>query len=182
MIQKHSMTAEDLLAMPSDGNSYELVRGELRMMTPAGFEHGRIAMRIGSRINQHVERNKLGVVLAAETGFTLERDPDTVRAPDVSFVHRDRIPSPSERQKFAELAPDLAVEVISPSNRTIEIDEKISDYLNAGVRLVWVVYPETQSVAEHRPNTPAKEFDLEDTLQGYDVLPDFTCAMADLFG
>ncbi len=182
MIQKHSITAEDLLAMPSDGNSYELVRGELRMMTPAGFEHGRIAMRIGSRIDQHVEQNELGVVLAAETGFTLERSPDTVRAPDVAFVHRDRVPSPAERQKFAELAPDLAVEVISPSNKPSEIEEKISDYLNAGVRLIWVVYPETQSVVEHRPNTPSNTLGPEDVLQAYDVLPGFTCSVAELFG
>ena len=182
MIQKHSMTAEDLLAMPSDGNSYELVRGELRMMTPAGFEHGRIAMRLGWRIGRHVEENDLGEVLAAETGFTLERSPDTVRAPDVAFVHRDRVPSPAERQKFAELAPDLAVEVISPSNKPSEIEEKISDYLNAGVRLVWVVYPETQSVVEHRPSTPSNTFGPDDMLQGYDVLPGFTCSMAELFG
>ena len=182
MIQKHFMTAEDLLAMPSDGNSYELVRGELRMMTPAGFEHGRIAMRLGWRIGRHVEENDLGEVLAAETGFTLERDPDTVRAPDVAFVHRDRVPSPAERQKFAELAPDLAVEVISPSNKPSEIEEKISDYLKAGVRLIWVVYPETQSVVEHRPNTPAKTFDREDVLQADDVLPGFTCSVAELFG
>ena len=182
MIQKHSMTAEDLLAMPSDGNSYELVRGELRMMTPAGFEHGRIAMRLGWRIGRHVEENDLGEVLAAETGFTLERSPDTVRAPDVAFVRRDRVPSPPERQKFAELAPDLAVEVISPSNKPSEIEEKISDYLNSGVRLIWVVYPETQSVVEHRPNTASNTLGPEDVVQADDVLPGFTCSVAELFG
>ncbi len=180
MIKKQSMTAEDLLDMPSDGKSYELVRGELRMMTPAGFEHGRLAMKIGSRIEQYVEQHGLGVVLAAETGFTLERNPDTVRAPDVAFVRKDRVPPSDERHKFAELAPDLAVEVISPNDKPAEIERKVSDYQAAGVRLVWVVYPAKKCVVEYRPDTPSKILGLGDALEGHDVLPGFTCRLSDL--
>lgn len=109
MIQKRSTTAEELLVLPDDGNSYELVKGELRMMTPAGFEHGRVASRVNFLIAQHVLASDLGAVLAAETGFILARSPDTVRAPDVAFVRRDRIPPADEQHKFAELGPDLVV-------------------------------------------------------------------------
>ncbi len=151
------------------------------MMTPAGFEHGRIAMRLGWRIGRYVEEHDLGEVLAAETGFTLERDPDTVRAPDVAFVRKERVPPSSERRRFAELGPDLVVEVVSPGDRAAAIEEKVQDYLHAGVRLIWVVYPDTKSVTEYRPATQAKSFGLEDELQGYDVLPGFICPVAQLF-
>ena len=104
-----------------------------------------------------------------------------MRAPDVAFVRQDRVPPRDERHKFAELAPDLAVEVISPNDKVAQIGEKITDYIAASVRLIWVVYPATKSVVEHRPNTLSKTFGLEDELEGYDVLPGFTCQVAQLF-
>ena len=181
MIQKRHLTAEELLDLPDDGNHYELVKGELRMMTPAGFEHGRVAGRINVLVGQYVLQNDLGVVLAAETGFTLTRSPDTVRAPDVAFVSKNRIPPADQKHKFAELGPDLVVEVVSPNDRASEIEEKVRDYLDAGVRLIWVVYPATQTITEHRPSTAVRCLAATDELQGYDILPGFCCRVAEVF-
>ncbi len=181
MIRRKPITAEELLHWPDDGHSYELVKGELRMMTPAGFEHGRVAARINLLVGQHVLQNDLGVVLAAETGFTLARNPDTVRAPDVAFVRQDQIPPEDQHHKFAELAPDLVVEVASPSDTRASVEEKVQNYLNAGVRLIWVVYPQTKSVMEYRPETEIRNLIPEDTLQGYDVLPGFRCKVTEFF-
>ena len=181
MIQKRSTTAEELLVLPSDGNSYELVKGELRMMTPAGFEHGRVASRINFLIAQHVLENDLGAVLAAETGFTLARCPDTVRAPDVAFVRQDRIPPKDQQHKFAELGPDLVVEVVSPNDRPAEIEEKVREYLEAGVRLIWIAYPGTRTVQEYRPSTARRDCTSSDELDAYDVLPGFKCEVGAFF-
>ncbi len=181
MIPKRAITAEELLVLPDDGNSYELVKGELSMMTPAGFEHGRVASQINYLIIQHVRKNDLGVVLAAETGFTLARCPDTVRAPDVAFVRRDRIPPADEQHKFAELGPDLVVEVVSPNDRPAEIAEKVREYLEAGVRLIWIAHPGTRTVQEYRPSAERRDCTSSDELDGYDVLPGFKCDVAEFF-
>ena len=181
MIQKRLLTADELLDLPDDGHHYELVKGELRMMTPAGFEHGRVAARISYLLSRHASENDLGVVLAAETGFTLARSPDTVRAPDVAFVSKNRIPPADQKHKFAELSPDLVVEVVSPSDRASEIEEKVRDYLDAGVRLIWVVYPATQTITEHRPSMAARDLGVAEEVQGYDILPGFCCRVADFF-
>ncbi len=151
------------------------------MMTPAGFEHGRVACKICLLVAQYVSENDLGAVLAAETGFTLARDPDTVRAPDVAFVSKERIPPPDQQQKFAELGPDLVVEVVSPNERTADIDEKITDYLDSGVRLIWVVYPGTKSVTEHRPDAAPVNLAPSAELAGRDVLPGFRCKVSEFF-
>ena len=103
-----------------------------------------------------------------------------MRAPDVAFVRKDHVPPSDERHKFAELAPDLAVEVISPNDKPAEIEEKVSDYQAAGVRLIWVVYPAKKCVVEYRPDTPSKTLGLGDALEGHDVLPGFTCRLPDL--
>lgn len=181
MIKKNLMTAEELLTLPDDGHSYELVKGELRMMTPAGFEHARIAGRIAVLIGQYANLHELGVILTAEPGFTLTRDPDTVRAPDVAFVRTERIPLESEQKKFAELAPDLVVEVISPSDRMTELNAKIEEYLNAGVKLIWVIDPGTKSVTEHRPGAAPLNFAPSAELAGRDVLPGFRCKVSEFF-
>lgn len=141
------MTAEQLLTYDARGQRTELVRGWLIVREPAGYVHGSVAARVLVRIavfletDQHACRaaHPLGDVLAAETGFTLQRGPDTVRAPDVAFVAWARIPV--ERAGFAELAPDLAVEVLSPGDRAGDILAKVADWLNAGTSLVWVIDP-----------------------------------------
>ena len=144
------MTAEELLRLPENGKRYELVGGELREMVPAGARHGDVAMTLGILLGQHVRAERLGRVLAAETGFRISRDPDTVRAPDVSFVSRERVPPGGPPDGYWELAPDLAVEVVSPNDTAAEVQSKAQMWLESGVRLVWVVYPDTRSVVVHK--------------------------------
>ena len=160
---------------------YELVKGELYEMPPAGASHGDIAMEIGSRLRVYVKANQLGRVFAAETGFVLRLDPDTVRAPDASFVAEDRLPPGDLPTGFLEFAPDLAVEVVSPGDRPGEVREKVEDWLRAGTRLVWVVHPSTRSVTVYRSMEDVQELSEEDTLEGATVLPGFSCSVRELF-
>lgn len=178
--RKTMLTAEELLHLPTAGR-LELVRGELYEMPPAGARHGGVAMRVGILLGGHVYRNHLGEVLAAETGFVLQRDPDTVRAPDVSFVARDRLPAGELPAGFLDLAPDLAVEVVSPGDTTREVQEKVEDWLYAGTHLVWVVYPATQTVTVHRSLEDVSELSGSDVLDGGQVVPGFSCHVQELF-
>jgi len=173
----HSVTAEELLAMPR-GEPCELIAGEIVMMTPPGYEHGDIALTIATLLRAHAGRNKLGKVLG-EVGFVLSRDPDTVRAPDVAFVRRDR--QPKERRKYFPGAPDLAVEVVSPSDRLADVDDKTQQWLDAGTPLVWVVWPVTRSVTVHRAGQAPRILHEQDAITGEDVLPGFECRVAEFF-
>lgn len=173
-------TAEELLKLPNDKRR-ELVRGELREMTPAGARHGGVAARLTSRLDRHVEANRLGIVLAAETGFRTSRDPDTVRAPDVSFVARERIPPEGPPEGYWDLAPDLAAEVVTPNDTAAEVQSKVQMWLEAGVRLVWVVYPDTRSIVVHKSPKEAVTLTPPDTLTGGDVAPGFECLVAEVF-
>ena len=175
------MTAEELAALPDDGYRYELVAGEVRRMPPAGFEHGGVAMELGSRLATFVRDHGLGQVVAAETGFLLGRDPDTVRAPDAAFVRADRIPPPAQRRGFPPLAPDLVVEIVSPSDRPGQVAEKVAEWLRAGCRLVWVVYPTERLVEVHREDGTAAFLRGDDALDGGDVVPGFTLPLPTLF-
>ena len=141
-VQTRAFTAEELLRMPGDDFVYELVDGELRKMSPAGFEHGRVAMRIGASLSTFVIQRHLGEVTAAETGFVLRRNPDTVRAPGVAFVRQDRLVPSSG---YFPGPPDLAIEVVSPSDTYSEVDAKVLDWLRSGVRMVVVVDPSKKS-------------------------------------
>lgn len=175
------MTAEELLDLPEDHLRHELVLGALRTMAPAGFEHGAVTMTIGARLHAFVAAHGLGAVLGAETGFTLARGPDTVRAPDVAFVRADRVPPSGARRGFAELAPDLVVEVVSPSDRTGEVTEKALMWVDAGVRLVWVVDPRPRAVTVYRPEGVVTLLRGSSELDGEDVLPGFRLPLGDLF-
>ena len=147
------MTAEQLLKLPDNGMRRELVLGELREMAPAGDEHGEIAMTIGSHLAQHVKSESLGRTYAAETGFLITRDPDTVRAPDAAFVRQDVIDATGRLRGFRIGAPDLAVEVISPGDTYTEVHEKVMEWLDAGSRMVVVVDPQ----AQYRHRVPFQE-------------------------
>jgi Uma2 family endonuclease len=140
-------TAQQLLAAPDLGRC-ELVQGELVMMSPAGFEHGRIVIRITVPLATHVQSHGLGVVVGAETGFQLQHDPDTVRAPDVASIRSDRAPQAPLRSYF-DGPPDLAVEVLSPDDRPRRVATKVREWLQAGCSEVWVVNPATQTVTLH---------------------------------
>jgi Uma2 family endonuclease len=174
-------TADELFMMPDDGFRYELVRGEARRMPPAGSEHGAVIMNIGTPLDQFVKAHSLGVVFGAETGFRIASNPDTVRAPDLAFVRRERIPEAGIPKEFWPGAPDLAVEVISPSDTYTEVEEKVNDWLDAGTRLVLVLNPRTRTVTVHTSRTNVTRLTEADLLTGGEVLPGFTCRVSELF-
>jgi Uma2 family endonuclease len=181
-IEKVLLTAEDLWQLPDDDQKYELVAGELIRMPPSGFLHGTVAMDFGGIIREHVKKYDLGVVCAAETGFKLRQNPDTVRAPDVAFVSKERLLAQGKPEKFWEGAPDLAVEVVSPNDRFDDVLEKVQEYLAAGARLVWVALPRTKSVMVYRSNGEVRMLREDEELSGEDVLPKFLCQIKQLFG
>lgn len=174
-------TADELLLMKDDGFRYELVRGELRKMSPAGHRHGRIALNLTTPLDQFVRANQLGAVYAAGTGFKLAADPDVVRAPDVAFVRRDRVEAVGETGGFWPGAPDLAAEVLSPGEASGEAEEMIADWLDAGTRLVVVVDPENQTVTLYRSPEDVRVLTNDDVLEGGEVVPDWTLPVRDIF-
>ncbi len=174
------MTAEDLLSMPDDGYRYELIRGELIKMAPASHAHGRQASRISMRLGTFVEHNNLGETYAAETGFVLARNPDHVLAPDAAFVRGERADDARDVSGYFPGAPDLAVEVISPSDRYIEVEEKVADWLQSGSLMVIVVNPRNRTVRVHTPGGVI-ELTEADTLDGGDVVPGWSMPVADIF-
>jgi Uma2 family endonuclease len=150
-------------------------------MPPAGSEHGAVAINIALVVAQFVKAHRLGVVFGAETGFKIASDPDTVRAPDLAFIRRERIPAEGIPRGFWPGAPDLAVEVISPGDTYTEVEENTSDWLNAGTRLVLVLNPRTRTVTVHTSPTDVIRLTDSDTLHGGDLLPGFSCRVAELF-
>jgi Uma2 family endonuclease len=175
-------TEDDLLALDNDDHhQYELVRGELRQMSPASFRHGGYEIRIIAALVMYLAQHPgLGEVRPGDTGFTLQADPLTVRVPDVSFVADERILADNPLA-FLPLAPDLVVEIILPSETAKSIAEKVSDYLQAGTRLLWLVYLERQEVQEYRPDQPFHIYRIDEELDGRDVLPGFRYALRELF-
>jgi Uma2 family endonuclease len=180
MLDSPVTTVEQLLELHEPGFSHELVRGELRRMSNAGWWHGLIALRLGARIQNHVEQRGLGGAFAAGTGFLLARGPDTVRCPDVAFVRTERLPERAASGLFVG-APDLAVEVTSPSDTFTAVHEKALDWLAHGAREVWVVEAETRALRVYRPGGAMQFLATTDTLRGGDVLPGFEVPVADLF-
>ncbi|MFN7947827.1 MAG: Uma2 family endonuclease [Blastocatellia bacterium] len=175
------ITADELLQMPDDGFRYELVKGELHRMPPAGFEHGNIALNIGSKLKEHINQTSQGKVVAAETGFQIASDPDTVRAPDAAFVSQQRLDEIGRIKGYFPGAPDLAVEVVSPNDIYSEVEEKVLEWLDAGTRMVIVVNPRKRTVTVYRSQTDITILKENDTLSGGDVLPGFSCKVAELF-
>jgi len=176
------VTADQLLQMPDDGYCYELVAGELRKTTPAGWRHGTVAGHLHTLLGAHVSERSLGKVLGAEPGFLLARDPDTVRVPDIAFLHKDRFEGEPPEEAFWPGAPDLAVEVVSPGDTTGEVDEKVRSWLDAGAKMVWVVNPQWRSVTVYRSATDIKTLTENDELDGEDVVPGFRCRVSEIFG
>ena len=175
------LTAEDLFRMPDDGYRYELVRGDLKKMAPASHQHGRIAMNIASPLDQHVRANNLGTVYAAETGFKISSNPDTVRAPDVAFVSRQRVQQAGDAEGYWPGAPDLVVEVISPNDIYTEVEEKVVDWLEAGVKMVIVVNPRKRLVTVYKSLTDIVILTENDRLDGDEVVPGWSMSVRDVF-
>jgi Uma2 family endonuclease len=175
------VSAEDLMRLPDDGFRYELVKGELVKMPPAGSAHGNSAMKLGWRLAHHVETNRLGVVFAAETGFRISSDPDTVRGIDIAFVSQRRIEEVGDVQGYWPGAPDLAVEVISPGDTYTEVEEKVEAYLQAGSKAVWVVNPQRRTVAVYRSLSDVAILLERDMLDAGEVVPGFQCRVSEIF-
>lgn len=174
-------TAADLLALPDDGCRYELVRGELRRMSPAGHWHGRLVMNIATPLDVYVRSHGIGVVYAAETGFLLATNPDTVRAADVAFVRRERVAAVGDTEGYWPGAPDLAIEVVSPNDLYADVEEKIIDWLDSGTRMVVIVNPRQRTVAVYRSRTAIMLLGEQDVLDGADVVPGWRIAVIDIF-
>ena len=176
------LTADDLLRLYGEGVRGELIRGVLCETMPTGHEHGKIVMNLGIELGNFVKPRQLGTLVASDSGVWLERDPDTVREPDIAFTSAEKIPLNARITGYAEVAPDLVVEVTSPSDSRREVHDKARMWLSHGVRLVWVVHPETRTVDVYRADGDAATIADHDTLDGLDVLPGFTCAVSDVFG
>ncbi len=184
----HGMTAEQLLGYEVPGKRVELVRGQLVVREPASFGHGALTLRIGVALANHLAQEQArhgwslprGRLATADPGFTLARRPDTVRAPDIAYVSRERHAAPMP-DGFPEFAPDLAMEVRSPSDRIGAVVAKVGDWLSAGTALVWVVDPPRESVVVYRADGSVAVLTLADALSGDDLLPEFVLPLATLF-
>ena len=180
-VETKPVTAEELLRLPDDGFRYELVAGELRRMPPAGHNHGRVGMELAVPLGQYVKSRNLGSVYLAETGFLLQREPDTVRAPDVAFVRRERVEQIGAATGYWPGAPDLAVEITSPGDTISEVEEKVEEWLRHGTRLVWVVSPKLRTVTVYRALTDIEILTEKDTLDGGEIVPGVRIEIAELF-
>ncbi len=176
------LTAADLLRLDGEGVRGELIRGVLCETMPAGIEHGAIVMRLGAALFNVVEPRRLGTLAASDSGVWLERDPDTVREPDIAFFSAERMPLNARMTGYAEVPPDLVVEIVSPSDSRREVHDKAHMWLNHGVRLVWIVQPETRTVDVYRPDQSIATLGEQDSLDGLHVLPGFTCDVSAVFG
>ena len=175
------MTPDEFLVYPLSDVKAELVRGELRVTPPAGGPHGRVVINILRRLLAHVEAHGLGWVFADGTGYQLLELPRTVRVPDVSFVRTDRLPVEGIGPGLLTLAPDLAIEVLSPSESASELEEKLDDYRSCGTPLICVVDPMQRTVMIIARDRAVRWLREGDTLDGGDVVPGFACAVAELF-
>jgi len=169
------MTADELFHLADDGYKYELVRGELRRMSPAGYSHGRVAARIAHSVMTFLETHPIGEICTNDVGFRLEHNPDTVLGPDVAFVRQDRV---VDTAKYFEGAPDLAIEVVSPNDTYTEVEAKAADWLRGGAQAVIVVDPARKTARIHRTT---ETVNIADTIAVDDVIPGWQLRLAQLF-
>ena len=175
------LTAEDLLRLNSQGVKGELVKGVLRETVSAGTEHSFIGIRLGGELDRHARRHRLGRVGGTDGGVFIERNPDSVREPDIFFVSAERLPLSVRVQGYLEVVPELVVEIVSPNDPEPDVREKIAMWLELGVSMALEVRPATRSIAVHRPGQPAVTLTSDDVLDGGDVLPGFTLPLSEIF-
>ena len=175
------ITAEQLLKMDAKGKRGELIRGVFSPTMSAGTRHGKISMRLGRLLGNVAEQTGAGTIVGTDSGVLINRDPDTVLEPDVAFFSKDTLPLDADVPGYAEVIPELVVEVVSPSDTVREIAGKTSMWITAGVQLVWVLWPETRMIEIHRPAQPVTTLRETDTLTGEEILPQFTVPVKDIF-
>ena len=175
------LTADDLLRLYSQGIRGELVRGELHRTMPTGREHGELVVNVGFLLGTFVRPRRLGVLFGSDSGIWLERDPDTVREPDIGFISAARAPSGVRVKGYSEEVPDLVVEVVSPSDSAREANERALMWKGFEVRLVWMVFPDTRTVDVYGEDGSVTTLGEGDELDGGDVLPGFSCAVREIF-
>lgn len=179
MVTKERLLTVDEFWQVYAGKPYELIHGEVIEVSPAGGDSPIIAALITALLTPYILENKLGLLTNAEGGYYLEED--ILVAPDFAFYSWEKHKLHVERDKYRPFAPDLAVEVVSPSDKSEAVDQKIKLYLENGVRLVWVIYPLTRTVMVFRPDAHPDRLSEKDTLSGEDVLPDLEITIADIF-
>ena len=179
--QTQLLTAEDLLRLYSKGVRGELIRGELCETMPSGGKHGEVVVNMLIPMGSHIRSRRLGRLAASDSGVLLERDPDTVREPDIAYISAERLPLDVEVTGYYEVVPDLVVEVVSPGDSAREVMDKVLMWLSYGTRLVWAVNPGSRTVDVYRPEERTVTLGVDDALDGLDVLPGFTCPVNDIF-
>ena len=175
------LTAEDLLRLDSKGVKGELIRGEFCETMSAGLKHGEIVINLGGEVRNFVKPRRLGRIFGSDAGIILERDPDTVREPDIAFISAERMPLEEEEHGYSEIVPDLVVEIASPSDSRREVNDKARMWHSYGVPLVWAAYPETRTIDVHRADGSITTLREDDVLDGGDILPGFAVAVSDIF-
>ena len=180
-IKTELLTAEDLLRLDSEGVRGELIRGVLHETMATGQKHGWIVSKLVALLMNFIMPRRLGRVLASDSGIWLERDPDTVREPDIAFTLAERLPPGGPVDGYSEVVPDLVVEVVSPNDRPGEVAEKTAMWLSFGVRLVWLVRPDRRTIEVHRAGGQVETLSEGDALDGLDVLPGFSCDLTAVF-
>lgn len=175
------MSVEEFLALPDDGCQYDLIRGELNTMPGSGFDHSDIGLGLGGALRAFARQHGLGRVTGADGAYILNHETRTVLVPDAAFVRTDRLPPPGERTKVLEIVPDLVVDVASPNDSANVIAEKVREYLDAGVRLVWVVLPKRRMVQVFTPDRTSRLLYEDDFVDGGDVLPGFQMRVGEIF-
>src|SRR5436190_13540295 len=179
--QTQLMTAEELWRMPEDGKRYQLVRGELRAMSPPSIRHARLCMRFSRPLDEFVEKRSLGRVYVGDPGFMLARKPDIVLAPDVALIRADRLPTGPEPAGYWEGAPDLAVEVVSPNDTVYQVEEKVEDWLSLACAMVVVVSDKRRTVTVYRPGRSPRILRGDESFDGEDIIPGFRLPLTEIF-
>jgi len=176
------MTADELLARPDTGlDRSELIAGELNRQSLSSSTHGIMTVNAMMLLGGHVRQQQLGVIFGQGTGFKIQTNPDTVRAPDVAFMSQSRWRARPQFRGFFPGAPDLAVEVVSPDDSQGYLDDKVDGWLHAGTQAVWLVQPRQKTVTVYTANQPMRLFQEHEEFDGSPLFPDFRCPVAEFF-
>ncbi|MCX6021057.1 MAG: Uma2 family endonuclease [Chloroflexi bacterium] len=180
-LSERLMTGEEMEKLPRDGRRYELLDGVLHEMAPTNETHDRTRTFVTIVFAEFILPRELGWLMTGDTGYYLRRNPDRLRAPDLSFKSNERLGTGGRSRGYSDVLPDLVVEIVSPGDTAAEVEEKALEWLNGGVRLVLVVYPSTRSVVAYRGPSDLRRYAEGDTLDAEPVLPGFSCPVARLF-